>query len=111
MRRRGRRLESAPRFPTNDTFDNGGFKPGLTYLVQLVGGNRLNGTVIRDTTGKPLKAATSFQFHTAEGVTPAQLFRNTVPGGPRRTAMAITPADDGTGVQLNKLTWCRSRSA
>src|SRR5262249_27821652 len=50
----GRRLLFVPRFPTNDTFDNGGFRPGRTYLVQLVGGDRHNGTVLRDTRGKGL---------------------------------------------------------
>src|SRR5690606_21936694 len=50
----GRRLQFVPRFPTNNTYDNGGFRPGRTYIVQLVGGNRLNGTVIRDQSGKGL---------------------------------------------------------
>ena len=98
-----RRLEFVPRFPTNDTFDNGGFRPGRTYLIQLVGGNRLNGTVIRDTGGRPLLAPVSFQFATAEGTTPSQLFRNTVPGGPRRAGFDFGPRDPGgTRVVLNK---------
>lgn len=98
----GRRLQFVPRFPTNNTFDNGGFKPGRRYLVQLVGGNRLNGTVLRDQTGKPLAVPVSFQFSTADGTAPTALFRNTVAGGPRRAALDLTPTPDSTGLVLNK---------
>ncbi|MCA8953395.1 MAG: hypothetical protein KDE27_28035 [Planctomycetes bacterium] len=99
-----RRLEFVPRFPTNDTFDNGGFKPGRRYLIQLVGGDRVNGTVLRDTGGRGLLQPVSFQFATAEGTTPSQLFRNTVPGGPRRVELDVTPqASDNSGsIALNK---------
>ncbi|MFY9343875.1 MAG: hypothetical protein WAT39_15400 [Planctomycetota bacterium] len=99
----GRRLLFQPRLPTNDLFTNGGFRPGRTYVVQLVGGERTNGTVIRDQGGKGLTQPISFQFATADGTTPGQLFRNTVPGGPRRTAFEIGPTPDATGVVLNKL--------
>src|SRR5580765_2508653 len=58
----GRRLLFVPRFPTNDTFSNGGFRPGRTYLVRLVGGDRHNGTVLRATNGKPLAVPISFSF-------------------------------------------------
>jgi len=99
----GRRLEFVPVLPTNDQYTNGGFRPGRTYEVQLVGGNRNNGTVLRDTGGKALALPTTFTFSTADGTTPGQLFRNTLPGGPRRTAFEITPTPDTTGVVLNKL--------
>ncbi len=99
----GRRLLFVPRFPTNDTFDNGGFRPGRTYLVQLVGGSAVNGTVVRDQGGKPLERAFSFRCATADGATPSQLFRNTVPGGPRRVALQVSPTPDASGVVLNKL--------
>jgi len=99
----GRRLLFVPRLPTNDTFTNGGFRPGRTYIVQLVGGNRVNGTVLRDTTGKGLSQPITFRFQTSDGTTLDQLFRNTVAGGPRRTSLVITPTPDTTGVVLNKL--------
>ncbi len=99
----GRRLEFVPVLPTNDLYTNGGFRPGRTYQVQLVGGNRINGTVLRDTSGKALAVPQTFQFTTADGTTPGQLFRNTAPGGPRRAAFEITPTPDTTGVVLNKL--------
>jgi hypothetical protein len=99
----GRRLRFVPRFPTNSTFDNGGFRPGRTYLVQLVGGSRINGTVLRDTDGRALSQAVSFRFSTADGVSPSQLFRNSVVGGPRRVGFEITPANDGSGIVLNKM--------
>src|SRR5688572_25676704 len=99
----GRRLLFIPRFPTNDTYDDGGFRPGRTYLVQLVGGDRHNGTALRDRNGKGLAQPISFQFGTADGTTPAQLFRNRAAGGPRRVAFDILPATPGEGVPLNKL--------
>lgn len=99
----GRRLRFVPRLPTNATYDNGGFRPGRTYLVQLVGGSRINGTVLRDVDGRALSQAVSFRFSTADGVSPSQLFRNAVVGGPRRTGFEISPANDGSGIVLNKL--------
>jgi hypothetical protein len=96
----GRRLEFVPRFPTNDTFDNGGFRPGRTYLVQLIGGDQRRGNVLRDSAGKALARAASFRFRTADGTTPSQLFLDTKGGGPRRVAFTVTPAD-ATGVALN----------
>jgi hypothetical protein len=99
----GRRLRFVPRFPTNSTYDNGGFKPGRTYLVQLVGGNRINGTVLRDTDGKALIEPVSLRFTTAEGTSPAQLFRNSLAGGPRRVGLEISPTPDVGGVALNRL--------
>ena len=99
----GRRLEFVPVLPTNDLYTNGGFRPGRTYEVQLVGGNRNNGTVIRDTGGNGLMIPQTFRFTTADGTAPGELFRNTLPGGPRRTTFEITPTPDTTGVVLNKL--------
>src|SRR5262249_55366472 len=164
---------------TNDTFDNGGFRPGRTYLVRLVGGDLHNDTVLRSasystaaqsavqsattttitvadsrwtpgafvgkyvrlTSGdlvgevelitantgtqvtfaalrsapgagdrftindqqgrRALGVPITFSFSTAAGTTPAQLFRNPRPGGPRRTGFQIAPAPDN-GVVLNK---------
>jgi hypothetical protein len=99
----GRRLQFTPRLPTNDLYTNGGFRPGRTYRVQLVGGNRINGTVIRDREGRGLAQPRTLQFVTADGASPSQLFRNTAPGGPRRAGFEITPTPDATGVVLNKL--------
>jgi hypothetical protein len=99
----GRRLQFEPRLPTNDQFSNGGFRPGREYRVQLVGGSVTNGTVMRDQNGKGLALPVSFRFTTSDGTTPAQLFRNTAPGGPRRAGFEITPTPDQTGVVLNKL--------
>ncbi|MCB9877400.1 MAG: hypothetical protein H6835_07340 [Planctomycetes bacterium] len=99
----GRRLLFTPRLPTNDQFTNGGFRPGRVYQVQLVGGNRHNGTVLRDTSGRALALPRTFQFSTSDGTSPAQLFRNTAPGGPRRASFEITPTPETTGVVLNKL--------
>jgi len=101
----GRRLLFVPRLPTNDLYTNGGFRPGRTYEVQLVGGNKVNDTTIRDTSGKKLALPRTFRFSTADGTTPGDLFRNTVSGGPRRAGFEITPTPDAATnrVVLNKL--------
>jgi hypothetical protein len=88
----GRRLEFVPLLPTNDAYDDGGFRPGRRYVVQLVGGDRRTGTVLVSKTGRPLNNPTSFAYVTVEGTTPAQLFRNTRPGGPRRAGFEVRPA-------------------
>lgn len=98
----GRQLVFTPRFPTNSTYDDGGFRPGRTYVVQLVGGDRRNNTVLRDANGRGLAQAVSFTFQTADGTTPSQLFSDTRAGGPRVTAVQVTPRDND-GVALNKL--------
>ena len=99
----GRRLLFSPRLPTDDLFTTGGFRPGRTYEVQLVGGSRVNGTVLTDQGGRPLAQLRTFRFSTADGTSPSQLFRNVAPGGPRRVALEITPTPDASGVVLNKL--------
>lgn len=99
----GRRLQFVPVLPTNDGYTNGGFRPGRTYQVQLVGGNRNNDTVLRDTGGQALSIPRSFQFSTADGTTPGELFSNRTAGGPRGVGFEITPTPDTTGVVLNKL--------
>jgi len=82
----GRRLVFAPSLPTDNDFQNGGLRPGRTYIVQLVGGDKRNGTVLRSRFGRPLRQAVSFSFSTVDGTSPAQLFRNPLSGGPRRDA-------------------------
>ncbi|MBL8732407.1 MAG: hypothetical protein JNN13_08565 [Planctomycetes bacterium] len=100
----GRRLKFTPRLPTNDLYTNGGFRPGRKYTVQLVGGSNLSNTVLRDAKGKSLSVPRTFSFQTADGTSPGQLFRNTAPGGPRRTGLEFTPGfDSNSRVVLNKL--------
>lgn len=82
----GRRLVFNPRFPTNNTFSNGGFRAGRRYVVQLVGGTARNGTTLTDINGRPLLAPQTFSFETPTGTTPQELFSDTIPGGPRRTS-------------------------
>ena len=99
----GRRLEFVPRFPTNDTYDNGGFRPARTYLMQLVGGDQRNGTVLRDINGKGLTIPRTLQFSTAEGTVPSELFRDVAPGGPARIGFEITPPMVGGESTVNQL--------
>jgi hypothetical protein len=98
----GRRLLFVPTLPSNDNYDNGGFRPGRTYLVRLVGGDRRNDAVLRSTTGKGLSNPQTYRFTTADGTTPTELFRNVKPGGPRRTGFTITPAPEGGLVSLRQ---------
>ena len=97
----GRRLEFVPRFPTSDAYDNGGFRPGRRYVLQLVGGDQRNANVLRDSRGKALLTGRSLEFRTADGTTPSQLFRDLEPGGPRRVAFEVGPRDT-SGVALNR---------
>ncbi|MCB9886810.1 MAG: hypothetical protein H6838_15060 [Planctomycetes bacterium] len=99
----GRRLQFVPRFAANNTYDDGGFRAGRTYLVQLVGGQAQSGTALRDATGRALSQPVTFSFTTAEGTTPAQLFRNPKTGGPTRTGLEVTTATDLQSVPLNLL--------
>jgi hypothetical protein len=95
----GRRLLFIPTFATNNAFDNGGFRSGRSYIVQLIGGNGAT-TVLRSQGGKALAAPTTFQFATREGTQPAQIYRNPASGGPRRTGLSVSTATDLSAVPL-----------
>ncbi|HEB51777.1 MAG TPA: hypothetical protein ENI87_00840, partial [bacterium] len=96
----GRRLQFVPRFATNNDYSNGGFRAGRQYLVQLVGGQANNNTVLRDINGRALAQPLTFQFATREGSQPAQLFRNPKAGGPTRTGLSVSTAADLADVPL-----------
>jgi len=96
----GRRLQFTPTFPKSDTFDDGGFKPGRIYFVQLVEGNHHTGVGLRDKTNKGLGQPFTFQFKTADGTTPSQLFRDTRVGGPRRTGLDFTPRAESNSIKM-----------
>ena len=57
----GRRLLFVPRYATDDAFQNGGFRAGTRYRVQLVGGIQQNGTVLRSTLGNGLEQPKSVE--------------------------------------------------
>lgn len=80
----GRRLQFEPALPRANDYLDGGLRPGRTYLVQLIGGDRIQGTALRSQAGRALAVPTSFRFATVQGTSPAQLFRNPKAGGPRR---------------------------
>ncbi|MCU0866352.1 MAG: hypothetical protein MUC36_21420 [Planctomycetes bacterium] len=96
----GRRLQFVPRLASNNSYDNGGFRAGRTYQCSLIGGSRINETVLRDRGGKPLERPLSFSFATREGTQPAQLYRNPRAGGPARTGLEVTTTTDLTAVPL-----------
>ncbi|MBL9076678.1 MAG: hypothetical protein JNL08_04190 [Planctomycetes bacterium] len=97
----GRRLQFVPKFPEDNAYTTGGFRAGRTYLVSLVGGAAINGTVLRDRNGKGLAQPLTFRFSTVDGTQAGQLFRNPKSGGPTRTAFQVTTADSLTDVPLN----------
>ena len=103
----GRRLEFVPRFPRTDSFGDGGFRPGRKYIVNLVKGDHRRGVGLLDEGGKGLSTAFSFSFHTADGTTTSQLFKDTIAGGPRKTGFEVTPRvdplDPQSEVELNEL--------
>ncbi|MFK7742674.1 MAG: Ig-like domain-containing protein [Planctomycetota bacterium] len=96
----GRRLQFVPRFPTNNTFSNGGFKAGRIYLAQLVGGSANNNNVLRDISGRGLAQPITFQFSTNEGTQAPQLFRDPKSGGPLRSDLTVSTAEDLNSVPL-----------
>ncbi|MGE3174951.1 MAG: hypothetical protein AB7O97_20150 [Planctomycetota bacterium] len=96
----GRRLRFVPALPTDDRYDDGGFRPGRQYLVSLVGGERHNRTSLQDRQQQAIATPRTFRFRTADGSTPAQLFRNRQTGGPRPIAFAMTPAPGPDGAPL-----------
>ena len=97
----GRRLQFVPRIATDDSYSNGGLRAGRTYLVRLVQGTALNGTVLRDRDSQRLAQPTSFSFTTSDGTQAAQLYRNPKPGGPARVKVEITNAASHDDVPLN----------
>ncbi|MCA8954456.1 MAG: hypothetical protein KDC87_00190 [Planctomycetes bacterium] len=99
----GRRLEFLPKFATTDSLDDGGFKPARRYVVQLVRGDHRAGVGLVDTRGKGLASPVSFTFQTVEGTSTAQLFRDTLPGGPRLVSLEVTPLDASGAVERNEL--------
>jgi len=100
-----RTVEFLPRTPTNDTFDNGGLKPGRFYHISFVGGAR--GPAVHDTTGNTIAADSAIHaitIRTVDGSTPQQLFRDTKFGGPRVVDWTAGPQDEASGtISLNRL--------
>ncbi|MEO6596127.1 MAG: Ig-like domain-containing protein [Planctomycetota bacterium] len=88
----GHQLSFQPRLPTSGAFATSGFRPGRTYEVTLPGGEQPSGAVVRDLTGGGLQATYRFSFNTPTGPNSADLFRNPLPGGPRRTAFDVSIA-------------------
>jgi hypothetical protein len=100
----GRRLVFKPRFPTTDSYDNGGFRPGREYIVQLIKGDHRRNVGLLDDSGRGLESGVSFKFTTADGTTPSQLFKDTKVGGPRKTGFVVTPSNPLTQeVELSQL--------
>lgn len=99
----GRRLEFRPRFPLNDAYDDGGFRPGRRYIVNLIKGDPRNKVGLVDKSDKGLQSAFSLSFRTADGTTPQQLFRDTLPGGPKKLGFDATPRAQNGEVELNEL--------
>jgi hypothetical protein len=96
----GRRLLFVPRYPTSNDLDNGGFRAGSTYRVQLVGGKEQNGTVIRSRSERGLEKPVTIEFTTVDGTQPQQLFRNPKAGGPQRVGMSVDTATSLDEVSL-----------
>jgi hypothetical protein len=98
-------LEFVPTLPANNTFSDGGFKPGRIYNVTIARSNQPNDKVLRDAWSNPLWEFSSHQalaFKTASGNTPAELFLDTKIGGPRVDTWSAGPKV-GDKVALNRL--------
>ncbi len=80
-------IQFLPTFPTNDTFDNGGFRPGRRYEVHLNGAESKTTPVIRSVFGQVLQRGFTFSFTTPNGSTPEELFYDSKPGGPKKVSL------------------------
>ncbi|MHC5065734.1 MAG: Ig-like domain-containing domain [Planctomycetota bacterium] len=89
-----KRVVLTPRFPTNETFDNGSFRPGRKYVINVVGGEQ----GFRDAFGQPIRAPFTFLFSTVEGALPGQLFRDVGFGGPVPSSFDVSPKAGGAEV-------------
>lgn len=96
----GRRLLFVPRYPSDNALQNGGFRSGAEYRVQLVGGKRQNGTVLRSLSSRGLEEPATFGFSTVEGTQPQQLFRNPRVGGPAKSGFSVSTAASLSEVPL-----------
>ena len=54
---RGRRLLFKPKFPLTDSYDDGGFRPGREYTVQLVKGDNRRNVGLLDENGRGLASS------------------------------------------------------
>ncbi len=81
-------IQFLPAFPTNDTFDNGGFRPGRRYDVHLNGADSKLTPVIRSVFGQILQRGFTFSFTTPNGTSPEELFYDVLPGGPKKVSLS-----------------------
>ncbi|MBK8098192.1 MAG: hypothetical protein IPK26_13855 [Planctomycetes bacterium] len=88
-----RRLLFEPKLPEAEDYGDGGLRPGRTYLIAVVGGDRQNDAALRDDRGRAVEVPYSFRVRTAMGTTPRQLFRDRRPGGPRVVSVTASTGD------------------
>ena len=94
-----RTIEFRPAFPSNATYDNGGFRAGRRYEVRINGGTGSQTPVVRSITHAPLVKGYTFVFSTPTGTTPEELFYDEEVGGPARTG--FFPDETNPTVGLN----------
>lgn len=92
-------LEFEPTLPSDAAFGNGGFRPGQRYQLQLLAGSPA--AALRDRAGRGMSRPFVLRFTARSGATPAELFRNPRPGGPRRAAFDLSTTANLDAVPLN----------
>ncbi len=100
-----RLLTFKPRLPTNDSYTNGGFKPGRSYQIIFAGSQSATAQTVRDVSGRSLSPNSPIKQLTLlapTGTEPSQLFLDQKVGGPRVTSVDVSPLI-GSRVSLNKL--------
>ncbi|MCA8970206.1 MAG: hypothetical protein KDC95_10495 [Planctomycetes bacterium] len=98
-------LEFVPRLPTNDSYTDGGFRPGRTYVISIIGSGSKSSATLRDQDGRLLSDKSpiqSMKFTTASGTTPKELFTDRTVGGPRVLGIDVSPRI-GDRIGLNDL--------
>ena len=92
-------LDFVPALPTNDSFDDGGFRPGRSYSLRFARLPETGATLLRSLDGQSLGAtglAFDASFETVTGATASELFLDrSPPHGPRVIGIDVTPSENG----------------
>ena len=83
-----------PALPSNDRYDNGGFRPGREYIVSFSQGTQGIVPQVRDLDGRRLSDSSpikSLSFRTRSGSTSPELFRDREPNGPTVLRVNASP--------------------
>ena len=95
-----RELRFLPALPIDGTAAHRGLQPGRSYVLQAIGGGPAVGAVLRGRNGGVQATTFAVPFTTVNGSGPAQWYRDSKPGGPLRSGLAVSTASSLDAVPL-----------